>query len=238
MQNKIKLNITKTKVMIINDEYDGDIMLDGAKLEIIKEIKYLGLWIDDKLSFMIHVNYICKKISKKLFFFYKLRGKVSFNCAVRIFNVMIKPHFEYCSTLLAFLPNEQIGRLQKLQNRGMRIILKCSRYSSIKFMLDSLNWLNINQRLKMNILLFVFKMKNGLVPKYLSESLMYGHDVHHYQLRNIFNFRLDFFRTEGAKKTVMYNGLKMFNELPRDIKNINNIKHFKKSIISYVKEKF
>ena len=72
---------------------------------------------------------------------------------------MIKPHFEYCSTILFLGNNQMIERLQKLQNRGMRCILMCNRLTPIQSMLNTLQWLTINQRTIMNVLIFIFKKK-------------------------------------------------------------------------------
>lgn len=202
--NKLKLNIEKSKVMVFDGNLNYNISLSGYNLEVVNEIKYLGIIIDNELNFKNHVNYLCKKISKKVNFFYRIRNQVSVMSAIKIYNTMIKPYFEYCSTIIAFSTNETLDRLQKLQNRSMRIILKCNRYTSVDFMLNSLKWLNINQRLNYNVLIFVLNMRNKMLPAYLCNRLVYGEDVHHHFLRNIFNFRLNFFRNEAAKKTVMY----------------------------------
>lgn len=106
---------------------------------------------------------------------------------------MIKPHFEYCSTILFLSQNQFKERLQKLQNRGMRTILMCNILTPIRLMIDTLKWLTINQRTLMNVLLFVFKMKNSLTPKYLTSQLVYVADVQPYNLRSRGDFRLVFF---------------------------------------------
>lgn len=151
---------------------------------------------------------------------------------------MVKPHFEYCSSIIFMANNSDKNRLQKLQNKSMRVILKVNRYTSIKSMLDALMWLSVNQRIVMNVLIVVFKMKQKTYPNYLCERLVYGGDVHSYNLRNNFNFRLESFRNEKTKNMLMYNGIKLFNDLPRAIFNEINFKTFKRKIVEYVKQNF
>lgn len=232
--NKLSLNVAKTKAMCLNGILNADILIENVQIDIVNEIKYLGIIIDDKLNFKSNIDYICKKVAKKLSFFKNIRNKVSTKCAINIYNTIIKQNFEYCSTITAFTTNECLVRLQKLQNWGMRIILKLNRYSSVNVMLRTLKWLNIHQIMKLNVLVFVFKMKNGLLPHYLTRNLTLVQDVHHYHLRNIFNFRLNFFRNENVKKNVMYNGLKWFNDLPNNIKNEKNLREFKKLLINHI----
>ena len=61
----------------------------------------------------------------------------------------------------------EIDKLQKLQNRAMRVILKCSKYTNIETMLDSLEWLYIKNFVEYNVLIFIYKMLNNMLPQYL-----------------------------------------------------------------------
>ena len=73
--NKLKLNTSKCKAMILTrqkqkhiDNNSVNIILNNAKLEIVNEIKYLGLILDNTLSFKNHYTYIKKNISKNYIF--------------------------------------------------------------------------------------------------------------------------------------------------------------------------
>ena len=71
--------------------------------------------------------------------------------SINIYNTIIKPHFEFRSTILySCCSGQQIIRLQKLQNKAMRAILKVNRLISTSWMLDKLKWLNIRKRLQVN----------------------------------------------------------------------------------------
>lgn len=226
--------------MVINDNTNAaiDLKINNVAVERVNEIKYLGVVVDKKLTFKNHINYICSKISKKVYFLYKSRKKLSLSAAIKIYNTTIKPHFEYCSSILFMANKTDKSRLQKLQNRAMRVILKVSNYTSIKFMLESLQWLSINQRLIMNILILVYKMKNKNYPSYLCDRLVYNNEIHNYDLRNLGNFRLDLYRNEKAKNILLYNGLKLFNELPCELRNETNLNRYKKNLVKHIRNKF
>lgn len=239
--NKLKLNENKTKGMIFNHKnmnVNLNIHINNKIIEIIDEIKYLGVMIDSKLNFKSHNNYICKKISKKIYFFSKIRNKISLENAINIYNTIIKPHFEYCSSILFLSSREMLSKLQKLQNKGMRITLKVGRYTQINFMLETLKWLSVHQKILFNVFVIVFKLKLNLYPDYLCSRLVYNGDIHNYNLRNISNFRLNFFRNEKTKNMLLYKGLNLFNNLPNELKQENNINLFKRNLLPYVKENF
>lgn len=67
--NKLKLNTSKTKAMIINAESNKNIIIDNVIIEQVNEIKYLGVIIDKQLKFDKHLNEICKKNCSENCFF-------------------------------------------------------------------------------------------------------------------------------------------------------------------------
>jgi len=69
--NRLKLNVNKTKVMLIRgikkkvSESNIKAKLEDATLEVVNEVKYLGVIIDRNLNFAAYVN-LEKKIGSKL----------------------------------------------------------------------------------------------------------------------------------------------------------------------------
>uniref|UniRef100_A0A8C7YP82 Reverse transcriptase domain-containing protein n=1 Tax=Oryzias sinensis TaxID=183150 RepID=A0A8C7YP82_9TELE len=65
--NKLSLNLSKTKIMLFGNCkkcMDINVTIDGVQLERIYECKFLGVVIDDKLSWKPHIKYIQSKLSK------------------------------------------------------------------------------------------------------------------------------------------------------------------------------
>lgn len=230
--NKLKLNVDKTKVMFLNGIWPCD---SFCGFECVKKIKYLGVIIDSNLNFKCHFVYVRNKIAKKIGFFRRIRKDICTLTAIKIYNSIIRPHFEYCVTVLFLGSAEVFDKMQKLQNKAMRCILKCNRYTSINYMLETLRWLNVKQRTVMCVLIFIFKIKNNLMPIYLSRKLSMRIDVQPYNLRGNNNFNLQLFRNRKSQNMLFYKGLKIYNELPTHIKSETNLVRFKYEVNSFVK---
>lgn len=225
------INIKKTKCMCINGgEVDAKIEINGETVECVKEMKYLGVVIDHKLKFNIHISKLCSKISKKIGFLSRIRRNLSMNCALTVYNTIIFPHFNYCSSILYIGNQEDQNKLQLLQNRAMRVILKCERSTPIANMLQSLRWLSVVQRLKYNALIMVFKIKQNLYPAYLQHNVEYITNER-YQLRNDGDFRLPLYRRAHTQNNLFYKGLQLYNNLPTQVKNLQNLNSFKSRLI-------
>lgn len=234
--NKLKLNENKTKLMEVNTTSTEIFRINNQIIEKVDQIKYLGFIIDKDLKFKTHIDYICKKIGKKIGFFKRVRKQISILTAINIYNTIIKPHFEFGSTILyTCCTAHQLERLQKMQNRAMRIILKCSRYTSTHFMLESLKWLNIRQRLKLNTLKFIRKMRRNEAPEYLTEQIIYVKEAQPYQLRNMEHFRIARVSTTAMQRSLFYKGLQLYNSLPNNVQNETNHNVFIKHVTHFVK---
>jgi Reverse transcriptase (RNA-dependent DNA polymerase) len=241
--NKLKLNVNKTKSMIITlkknikiNEYP--VKIDNEVIEYVPEIKYLGVIIDNKLKFDLNMEYITKKVSKKYGMMCRLSKKLTTQCKITLYKSLVSPHIDYCSSILFSASDDQINELQKQQNKIMRLILKCNRYTRIKDMLEKLEWMSVKQRINYNTLTMIYKIENNLLPEYLSCKLVKNSSIHNYNTRTANKFRLPSFTKKVAQNTIFYNGLRLYNNMETNIKSAPNLKEFKKLCEEYVKRNF
>ena len=240
--NLLKINAKKTKFMLISKERVKEefvansykIEINNEQIEQVKKIKYLGVIIDDKLLFKEHCNYMVSKISYAINYMSRCSSTLSVWSRKIIFNTLILPHFNYCATIMYLFQQNEIGRLQKLQNRAMRIILSCNRYASINTMLSSLQWLPVSLYIKYNVLVFIFKVKTGSAPSYLTSKLTYNNEIHQYNTRQQNNFFIPPRNKKIGTNSVFHKGLNDFNKLPNTIKDCSSILTFKKELKMYL----
>lgn len=238
--NSLSLNIKKTKCMIIKpknnaiDTYNHNgIIINSDKIEQVKEFKYLGVILDENLTFASHANYICKKISKKINFLCRIGNDLSSWTRLLIYKTIVLPHFNYCSSILYMFSQGDLDTLQKKQNQALRYILKCSRYTRITEMLNATNLLSVRQSIFLNTMTVIYKIKNGLYPEHILNKLQFVRDIHNYNTRTRLDFYVPTVNTTFAQNSLFHKGLVEFNNLPREIK-INTFSTFKKLIRKYV----
>lgn len=81
----------------------------------------------------------------------------------------------------------------------------------------------------------IFKIKNRMAPKYLERQIKFVNNVHERSLRNSNDFRLPNVKSLNCRKSLFYCGLKMYNQLPTEIKDIENLQTFKNKCRSWAK---
>ena len=110
-------------------------------------------------------------------------------------------------------------RLQRLQNRAVRIITFSDYNTRSADILQDLGWDTLKQRRSKQLAISVFKSINNVYPESLKNVFKPTSGVHSYNVRgaskNVFVPRL---RTEAAKRALSYGGAVMWNCLENVLK--------------------
>ena len=232
--NRLILNVSKTKVMLFARKskikyMKLEIYYDNHKLEMVDNFKYLGIILDSRLDWSQHFSYIKMKISKAIGCIRRIKTFLTRKTIINLYYAMILPHIDYCCTSWGIYSQTNIDKLQRLQNKYIRLVYGVSRYTSVSSYQSELNWQPIGERIKYQCCVLVFKILNGQAPSYLIK-LVNERPVLYYT-RYALNSPLFVpqVRTEYKKRCFSYYGPYWFNKLPVSIQNASSIDIFKKS---------
>ena len=126
--NKLFLNKQKTEVVIYGTRQnprlkdDMSLLYEGAELRRVFTYKYLGVFLDQHLSFNDHVDYLVNETSKKLGALKRCRNNLTLSAAEIIFKAMILPALDYCEVVWQGCGQGNIDSLEKLQRRAAKLI--------------------------------------------------------------------------------------------------------------------
>ena len=98
--NKLKLNATKTTCILFskkkNTNTDGiNVKLDGEKLEFKKTVQFLGMTIDEGLTWEDQSMKVANKISKIHSMIIRLKNKLPTSSLKMLYNSLLLPHLQY-----------------------------------------------------------------------------------------------------------------------------------------------
>ena len=83
--------------------------------------KYILL--DNSLTWNLHINNVCNKLSSLIGLFYKIHKFLDFSSKVLFYNSYILPRIDYCLSICGDAPIDTLLRLFRLQKRVARLIL-------------------------------------------------------------------------------------------------------------------
>jgi hypothetical protein len=245
--NKLKLNVQKTKCMLLTSTDQVcdrkinrnvsvlDIRIEDQKLDVVSEFKYLGILIDSQLKLIKHVKNVISKVSKKTGFLNRISRYLSPWVRLLVYKTIVAPHIDYCCTLYWNIRKIDLQTLQRLQNKSMRVILRCSRYTSVRIMLDALQLLSIEQRIAFFVLLFIYKMLRGQMPEYLDHKIMHIKDSHVHNTRNGCNILVKRVNKTSSQKSLFYSGFRLYNRLPLVVQQEKLLICFKYECVKFIK---
>ena len=202
-----------------------------APLESITSDKYLGVILDNKLSFNLHVDYIINKATKLLNLCRRNLHMCNQDVKQTAYNTLVRPHLEYASS--AWCPHTKcnIDKIEAVQRRAARFTLNYYQYGPdaglTNKITEELKWLPLQHRRALTNLSNFYKIKNHLVNVSLPTVIVpSGIHVHHYiQVPTRLNcYKYSFFPAT----------IRMWNQLPETICTSPSLESFKTSTSRWI----
>ena len=144
----------------------------------------------------------------------------------RLVHAVISSRLDNCNSLFVNINKDHLQKLQKVQNAAAKLILGWRRRDSATAALKKLHWLNIDARITFKILLLVYKVVNGLC----SENIQLRYKGFNGRTEDYLKLHTPNFKTAYGWRIFEYNGSKLWNELPVDVRMEESIEVYKKKI--------
>ena len=160
---------------------DRKIKLRDNIIKRVSKAKLLGVIVDEKLGWVEHVEEtIIPKVLSGLRMLRELRNLLTIPQLVSVYQALVIPYFDYCSTVWGNCGTVFKCKLQKLQNRTARIITRAGYEIRSIDILSSLNWCDLETRRKSQKATVMNKIINGIAPSHLSELFVHVNVTHDY----------------------------------------------------------
>ena len=237
MANKLCLNLSKTEYMLIGSRHNINNLTDkpcisvgGKHLKQVILTESLGVYIDQFLSWDFHIENMGKKISSRIGAISRLKPLVCRDTLKSAYNSLVQTYFDYCCEVWDPIGNILSNKLQSLQNRAARIIMGYpNEHGQSNAAMAELGWKTLKERRLQSKSRLMYKITHGMAPTVLIELFSTSSVIrpHDHNLRNSnMNLYIPFPKTDYLKKCIGYNGAKLRNELPSEIKNAESLAHF------------
>lgn len=122
--NFLHLNFEKTKELVFNAPSLSRISIHGNMIEQVEKFKYLGLTLDNKLTFDYHIKDIHKRSQQRLHILRKLSSLyIAPHLLLLLYTSIIQPILLYCSTsFYTMLSVTNKNKLNKITHIASKII--------------------------------------------------------------------------------------------------------------------
>ena len=110
-------------------------------------LNLLGYILTATIHWSVHIEKVCKKVSSSAIGALKrIRSFITTRTAVEVYFALIQPHFDYCCSVWDGLGETLRTKIQKPQNRAVRVITKSSYDTNASVLLNTLQLDNLYVR--------------------------------------------------------------------------------------------
>ena len=237
-RNRMDFNAKKCTIMRISGKqvpFTNGVHMNDTVLEEVKEIKDLGILTDCSLSWNSHTDMITAKANRMLGLIKRTCKDLKDTATLKIlFCSLVRSNLEYCSVVWSPFTKRDIGKLERIQRRATKFILKSNDQYYIR--LRGLKLLTLEQRRFLFDVTFLFNALNGYIDVDFSQFLDFYFQEYCYSFRHFDNRSLKkrFAGTNGLKDSFFHRIVDKWDILPYEIRSASNVCIFKSKVMKFL----
>ena len=212
IDNRLSLNIDKTNYILFNCRENMNIQINKNNIKRVTHIQFLGVIIDNKLSWKYHISYLRAKLNKIIWITSKIARLLNFKALTMIYKSLFLPHINYANIIWGntYISNTNCILLQ--QKKMFIIICNKKIHDHTNILFKNINTLKFCDLVEKNTSIFMYN------KFYSSSSLFFKKKNIIYNIRDSLIFEIELCRKNFLLFSLVFNGPKTWNNINSDIK--------------------
>lgn len=234
--NYLSFNAQKTNYMIFRLPQQQQmeippVTVNNTTIGRTNSSKYLGLTIDSELKWTPHIQSIKNQLYPYLFVLRKTRYSLPNSTKRSLYFAYFHSRLNYMISIWGYASATNVNQLQVIQNKAIRSLF-WQEYRegtlNTEGLMRKYRIPNVRQLQRIDALTMIFKIKHNIIRNEM--HLRTFEDTHQYNTRNKGNFVIPRSRLHLLHNSLFASGLSQFNQLPREIRLINDLASFRRSL--------
>jgi len=236
--NKLSLNINKTHFILFHFRQKTihspiSIQIDNTNIVQVKNTKFLGVIINENLTWSDHIEITANKCSKNLGIIRKLSKTVPTRILTTLYSTLIHPYLNYCNIIWASQPTTLLEKLYRIQKKAIRIITHNKWNTHALPLFRNLNLLTIHDINKIQTGCFTYSAIHSLLPQTFSCYFQSNSSIHQHDTRSSSHLHVLNRSTTLRSFATRIRAPILWNALTPDIKDAPSLYSFKKNTNSH-----
>ena len=158
--NQLTLNASKTEFIRFTTQKmtvsNSHFIVAGSNIKLKNEVKYLGLILDNKVTFETQVKTVLKKLALGIKLIQTIGNNLPKKCLKVLLHALVLSHFEYCNLLLTDISSALLLSLEKQLNWALKTVFHRSRNKCSTSLRISEEILSMKHRIDLKSFDFLF----------------------------------------------------------------------------------
>ena len=219
--NKLSINASKAKCMLFRSTKsktppsDQSISLRKLDIEQVSSLKFLGVHIDEHLTWSVHTKHVLNKLRSGLAAARRVKPFLNQGTLITLYHSLMGSHLQYCISSWYYGNTTITNKLQKLCDKFIRLACGRNRNSDITDIRQKYEILTIDQLLFKDIAVFMFKQNKN--PSVFSKIFVTNHSQ--YNTRNNSKIIPKFCSTNVCQQSISHRGPSLWSKVPTSFKS-------------------
>ena len=243
--NKLSLNTDKTKLIIFRSKqkpFDSNMLsikLNGKKLKLEENVKYLGMYLDQHLTWEYHINQLSKKLSRANGIISKLRHNAPIKTCLQVYYAIFYSHLIYGSSIWGLTYEKNLESIRLIQKKCIRLLTFSEFRCPTNKLFCDLQLLKVDDIIKIQQLKLIFEFKNNMLPSELNKLFKLTNQNHNYETSSSFKnflFIPQINTVSYGSKSIKYRGPYLWNDTCNNNPSLNEVQstiQLKKNLKNY-----
>ena len=214
--NKLSLNAKKTQYMVIKpgcgDHSQTDLKINDVILTHMDHCKFLGITIDENLTWKCHLSNVNKKISNALFTIKQLKFSLPIESLHTLYFSLIHSHLSYGILAWGNATSSVLRKTETIQKRAIRTIHNKKFNSHTDPLFKRSRILRISDIYKLEVMLFMYDFINDSLPQSFRHTFSLVSGNHTYDTRQNYLFNLPRTKSRSVDKLPLYHYPSVWNQ--------------------------
>ena len=241
--NKMTLNADKSSFTIFKSNrlyvpnLPDQIEFLDMKINKSSSIKFLGLTLDENLSWDQHINELSNKLKSLFHIFYNIRDFLNEKDIKMLYFTLVFSRIKYGIALYGQAAQTKVKKIQVLQNQLLKVLSKKDSDYPTEKLHKEFKILMVQDIKNHEILTFVHNYFNDNLPPVFDDYFNNFNHCYNTRNRNT-SFQIRDHNTDLAALSVQIDGSKQWNNLNNDLKLIPKRKLFRKELKEYLMKEY
>jgi len=232
--NRLSLNVRKTSYMLFSDRVDMneiEVKIAGKSIERVHEAKFLGVIIDDGLSFTPHVQALCKKLSRSVGVLGRIAAMIPLKAKLGVYYALVYSSVVYGVVSWGSTGMGNSKKIEALLKRARKHIcyseFDCTRVRRL------LNFQSIYEYFAVSRFYEILESKH---PIHLYEMIVALQPTHTHCTRfsSCYSFNLPLCNKVKYQKFFVFRSIVCWNGLPDQLKASPSKEIFKRNLKEFL----
>ena len=221
--NRLSVNVSKTKYVLFKTAQSKlttkkqTLTLPHNKIEQVECIKFLDVYIQEHLSWTRHINHLISELRSVLETVIKVKSLLNQRSLLLLYHSLINSQLSYCILNWCFGNKTLIRRLQGRCYKFIKLVFSFNSSSTVCDIMKENKLLTIDQLLAKELIVFMFKQKNGKNP--ISFKDVFTKNESKYNTRNKSIFISKKYFSTVCPQAISHVGPAYCNCIPFDLKS-------------------